>query len=124
MAQQRKRRHRLAATLARVIGFFAASAMCGVLAASLVVPAVAAAGFGVSNSISYFDNLPSELLVEPPSQATKVLTADGQTIATFYTENRIKVPLDRMSPYIRDAIVAIEDSRFYETSRHRSTRDP
>lgn len=114
MAQQTKRRHRLAATLARVIGFFAASAVCGLLAASLVVPAVAAAGFGVSGSISYFDNLPSELLVAPPSQSTKVLTADGQTIATFYTENRIKVPLAQMSPYIRDAIVAIEDSRFYK----------
>ncbi|MET3141012.1 UNVERIFIED_ORG: membrane peptidoglycan carboxypeptidase [Arthrobacter sp. UYEF2] len=114
MAQQKKRRHRLAATLGRVIGFFAASAMCGVLAASLVVPAVATVGFGVSSSISFFDALPSELIVGPPSQSTKVLTSDGQPIATFYTENRIKIPLDRISPYVRDAIVAIEDNRFYE----------
>ncbi|MBE4718751.1 transglycosylase domain-containing protein [Pseudarthrobacter sp. AB1] len=114
MAQQKKRRHRLAATLGGVIGFFAASAMCGVLAASLVVPAVATVGFGVSTSISYFENLPTELIVAPPSQSTKVLTSDGQPIATFYAENRIKIPLDRMSPYVRDAVVAIEDSRFYK----------
>ena len=88
--------------------------MCGVLAASLVVPAVAAAGLGVSTSIGFFDSLPAELTVQPPSQATRVLTSDGQPIATFYAENRVRVPLDQMSPFIKDAIVAIEDSRFYE----------
>ncbi len=43
-----------------------------------------------------------------------MLTADGKTIATFYAENRVRVPLDQMSPFIKDAIVAIEDSRFYD----------
>jgi membrane peptidoglycan carboxypeptidase len=114
MAHRKKRGHRLLATLGRVLGFFAASAMCGVLAASLVVPAVGAAGYGVTNSISFFESLPEELIVAPPSQSTKVLTADGQEIATFYAENRVKVPLDQISPFVRDAIVAIEDSRFYE----------
>ncbi|MDQ0676996.1 membrane peptidoglycan carboxypeptidase [Arthrobacter pascens] len=114
MAQKKQRRHGLAAALGRVLGFFTASALCGVLAASLVVPAVAAAGFGISRSITFFDSLPEELVVTPPSQSTKVLTADGQPIATFYVENRVRVPLDQMSPYIKDAIVAIEDSRFYD----------
>ncbi|MET3921625.1 membrane peptidoglycan carboxypeptidase [Arthrobacter sp. UYEF20] len=90
------------------------SAICGVLAASLVVPGVAAAGVAVRNSIIFFNSLPSELTVGTPSQSTKVLSADGKTIATFYAENRVKVGLDQMSPFIKDAIVAIEDSRFYE----------
>ena len=111
---KKKREHRVARTLGRILGFFTASALCGILAASLVVPAIAAAGFGVSNSISYFEKLPSELLVLPPSQSTKVLTADGKPIATFYVENRTKIPLDQMSPHVKDAIIAIEDSRFYE----------
>ncbi|MET3773759.1 membrane peptidoglycan carboxypeptidase [Arthrobacter nitrophenolicus] len=100
--------------MGRILGFLAASAMCGVLVASLVVPAIAAAGFGVSNSIGFFESLPEELTVEPPSQSTKVLTSDGQTIATFYAENRVRIPLDQMSPYIKDAVIAIEDSRFYD----------
>ncbi|MCU1518116.1 MAG: glycosyl transferase [Pseudarthrobacter sp.] len=111
---KKKTGRRLATALGRVLGFFTASAMCGLLVASLVVPAVAAAGFGVSSSISFFERLPEELTVAPPSQSTKVLASDGQLIATFYAENRIKVPLDQMSPFVRDAIVAIEDSRFYE----------
>ncbi|UEL28033.1 transglycosylase domain-containing protein [Pseudarthrobacter sp. L1SW] len=114
MAKKRKRGRGFSLALGRFFGFLAASALCGVLAASLVVPAVAAAGFGVSNSIGFFDSLPEELTVQPPSQSTKVLTSDGQPIATFFAENRVRIPLDQMSPYIRDAIVAIEDSRFYE----------
>ncbi|MFJ6271811.1 transglycosylase domain-containing protein [Pseudarthrobacter oxydans] len=114
MATKRKHRNGFGAALGRFLGFLAASAMCGVLAASLVVPAVAAAGFGVSNSIGFFDSLPEELTVQPPSQSTKVLTYDGQPIATFFAENRVRIPLDQMSPHIKDAIIAIEDSRFYE----------
>ncbi|HEU4666632.1 MAG TPA: transglycosylase domain-containing protein [Arthrobacter sp.] len=113
MAKKKKRRRGFSLVLGRFLGFLAASAMCGVLAASLVVPAVAAAGFGVSNSIGFFDSLPEELTVQPPSQSTKVLTSDGQPVATFFAENRVRIPLDQMSPFIRDAIVAIEDSRFY-----------
>lgn len=45
-----------------------------------------------------------------------MVTADGKLIATFYAENRVRVPLKQMSPFIRDAVVAIEDSRFYEHS--------
>lgn len=113
MVKKRKRRRGFGAALGRLLGFLAASVMCGVLAASLVVPAVAAAGMGVSSSIGFFESLPTELTVQPPSQATKVLTSDGQAIATFYAENRVRVPLDQMSPFIRDGIIAIEDSRFY-----------
>jgi membrane peptidoglycan carboxypeptidase len=114
MAKKTKRRRGLGTALGRFLGFLAASVMCGVLAASLVVPAVAAAGYGVSSSIGFFDSLPEELTVQPPSQSTKVLTSDGQPIATFYAENRVRIPLDQMSPHIKDAIIAIEDSRFYE----------
>lgn len=104
----------MAAALGRLVGFFTVSAICGVLAASLVVPTVAAAGVTVSNSITFFNSLPGELEVDALSQSTKMLTADGQLIATFYAENRVRVTLDQMSPYIKEAIIAIEDSRFYE----------
>lgn len=114
MVKRRKRRRGFGVALGRILGFLAASVMCGVLVASLVIPAVAAAGMGVSSSIGYFERLPEELTVQPPSQATKVLTSDGQPIATFYAENRVRVPLDQMSPFIKDGIIAIEDSRFYD----------
>ncbi|RDV12437.1 penicillin-binding protein [Arthrobacter sp. RT-1] len=114
MAKKRKRKRGPGRALGQLLGFLAASIMCGILVASLVAPALAAAKFGVSNSVGFFEGLPAELTVEPPSQSTKVLTSDGQTIATFFAENRVRVPLDQMSPYIKDAVIAIEDSRFYD----------
>ncbi|MDR7081006.1 membrane peptidoglycan carboxypeptidase [Arthrobacter ginsengisoli] len=105
---------KLGSALRRFSGYFAVSAICGVLAASLLVPAIAGAAVALRESTTMFNNLPAELRVDTPSQSTKVLTADGKTIATFYAENRVRVSLDQMSPYIKDAIVAIEDRRFYE----------
>jgi membrane peptidoglycan carboxypeptidase len=114
MALQNRAGSRRTGALRRFLVFLAVSAACGVLVASLVLPTVAAAGVAFNNSVVFFNNLPTELKVDSPSQSTKVLSADGKPIATFYAENRVKVRLDQMSPYIKDAIVAIEDSRFYE----------
>ncbi|HSN37737.1 MAG TPA: transglycosylase domain-containing protein [Arthrobacter sp.] len=111
MAQTRSR---LAKAVLGVLAYLTASALCGALAAGLLVPAVAGAGISVRESIVFFSELPADLTVDTPSQSTKVLTSDGQTIATFYAENRVKVGLDQMSPYIKDAIVSIEDRRFHE----------
>jgi membrane peptidoglycan carboxypeptidase len=107
-------RFRPATALKRFLGFIFMSALCGVLAAAMIVPGVAVAGRAVTNSITFFNDLPAEVSVDTPSLSTKVLTADGKPIATFFEENRVKVGLDQMSPHIRNAVIAIEDSRFYE----------
>ena len=60
------------------------------------------------------DNLPTELETEPLAQKTQIVDANGNLIATLYDENRVNVPLSQVSPTMRKAIVAIEDSRFYE----------
>jgi membrane peptidoglycan carboxypeptidase len=114
MALQNRAGSRRTGAFRRFLVFLVVSAACGVLTASLVLPTVAAAGVAFNNSVVFFNKLPSELKVDSPSLSTKVLSADGKQIATFYAENRVKVGLDQMSPYIKDAIVAIEDSRFYE----------
>ncbi|SDP76215.1 Membrane carboxypeptidase (penicillin-binding protein) [Arthrobacter sp. ok909] len=103
-----------ATTLGKILLFLGVSAICGVLVAGLLVPAAAVSGSAASGSIQFFDTLPAELKVDPPSQATTVLAADGSVIANLYTENRTRVSLDQMSPNIKNAIVAIEDNRFYE----------
>src|SRR6478752_2835177 len=103
-----------ATTLGKIILFLGVSAICGVLVAGLLVPAAALSGNSASGSIKFFETLPAELQVDPPSQSTTILAADGSVIANLFSENRTRVSLDKMSPYIKDAIVAIEDSRFYE----------
>jgi membrane peptidoglycan carboxypeptidase len=103
-----------ATTLGKIFAFLGVSAICGVLVAGLLVPAAAVSGSSASSSIDFFDTLPAELQVDPPSQSTKVLAADGSVIANLYAENRTRVPLDQISPFMKDAVIAIEDSRFYD----------
>ncbi|MEO5779878.1 transglycosylase domain-containing protein [Arthrobacter oryzae] len=103
-----------ATTLGKLILFLGVSSICGVLVAGLLVPAAAVSGSAASGSIQFFDTLPAELKVEPPSQSTTILASDGSVIANLYAENRTRVSLDQMSPYIKDAVIAIEDTRFYE----------
>lgn len=103
-----------ATTLGKILLFLGVSAICGVLVAGLLVPAAAVTGSSASGSIKFFETLPAELKVDPPSQSTTILASDGSVIASLYAENRTKVSLDQMSPYIKDAVIAIEDSRFYE----------
>jgi membrane peptidoglycan carboxypeptidase len=103
-----------ATTLGKILVFLGVSAICGVLVAGLLVPAAAVSGSAASGSIEFFDTLPAELKVDPPNQTTRILTADGSEIANVYTENRTKVALDQISPFMKDAVIAVEDSRFYE----------
>ncbi|PNI09331.1 glycosyl transferase [Arthrobacter sp. AFG7.2] len=103
-----------ATTLGKILVFLGVSAICGVLVAGLLVPAAAVSGSAASGSIEFFDTLPAELKVDPPNQTTRILAADGSEIASVYTENRTKVALDQISPFMKEAVIAVEDSRFYE----------
>lgn len=103
-----------ATTLGKILVFLGVSAICGVLVAGLLVPAAAVSGSAASGSIEFFDTLPAELKVDPPNQTTRILAADGSEIASVYTENRTKVALDQISPFVKEAVIAVEDSRFYD----------
>ena len=49
----------------------------------------------------------------PRPQATIVYDRAGQPAFTFFVEKRIAVPLDRVSPRMVDALIAVEDRRFF-----------
>mgnify|MGYP001259220520 CR=1 FL=1 len=83
--------------------------------AAAAFPIVAIGGLGAKATADLVDKKPADLLATAPAQTTYVYAADGQTlITTFYEEHRRYVPLSQMSPYVQQAIVASEDSRFYE----------
>lgn len=50
--------------------------------------------------------------------ATQIISEDGEVIGKFYwgNENRTNVHFQDISPYMIDALVAIEDKRFYDHS--------
>ncbi|GMA86531.1 hypothetical protein GCM10025868_17810 [Angustibacter aerolatus] len=91
----------------------ATAVVAGLIGAGLVMPAVGAVGATARGGVGFFDALPAELEQSPLSQQSRILYADGSTLATFYSENRIIVPLNKVAPIMRKAQVAIEDTRFY-----------
>ena len=51
--------------------------------------------------------------IAPRPQATLVFDRHGKPAFSYFVEQRISVPLDRVSPHMVNAIVAVEDRRFF-----------
>ncbi|MEV5549214.1 transglycosylase domain-containing protein [Streptomyces sp. NPDC052309] len=94
--------------------FLGVSVLAGAVLAGIALPAVGALGLAAKGSVESFDELPVSLKTPPLSQRTTILDAEGGAIATVYSRDRTVVGLKDISPYMQKAIVAIEDSRFYE----------
>jgi membrane peptidoglycan carboxypeptidase len=92
-----------------------AGLIAGLVVAGLAYPLTAIAGIGVKYGSNALQSMPAELTVVPTAQTTYVYARDGHTLlTTFYEEYRKQVKIQNMSPYITEAIVASEDTRFYE----------
>ncbi|MEU9231281.1 transglycosylase domain-containing protein [Streptomyces subrutilus] len=94
--------------------FLGVSVLSGVVLAGMAIPAAGALGLAAKGTVEGFDEIPANLKTPPLSQRTTILDSEGGLIATVYSRDRQVVPLTAVSPYMQKAIVAIEDSRFYE----------
>ncbi|ARU50864.1 glycosyl transferase family 51 [Cellulosimicrobium cellulans] len=101
--------------VALFLAFVLVSGVGGVLAAGLLVPLAAGANTATDTAVEVFDELPADLEPGPLSEQSRIYANDGTTrLATFYTENRIVVPLDQVSEPMKNAVIAIEDKRFWD----------
>ncbi|MBI1352233.1 MAG: glycosyl transferase family 51 [Actinomycetales bacterium] len=100
--------------LARLGGVIAAACVGGLLLAAMLLPFVGSAGVVTRDVVQNFENLPEALSTPPLPQRSLILASDGSVLATVYYQNRVEVPLDNISPLMRQATVAIEDSRFLD----------
>ncbi|WP_405491421.1 transglycosylase domain-containing protein [Streptomyces sp. NBC_00096] len=94
--------------------FLGVSVLSGVVLAGIAIPGAGALGLAAKGTVEGFDEIPANLKTPPLSQRTTILDAEGGLIATVYSRDRQVVPITAISPYMQKAIVAIEDSRFYE----------
>ncbi|NUR99104.1 MAG: transglycosylase domain-containing protein, partial [Kribbellaceae bacterium] len=93
---------------------FGVSALAGALTAGLVVSIAGLAGFGSDEVVDTLRSLPKPLNSQPADVRTRIVAADGSLIANLYDENRAPVGLAHIAPVMRQAIISIEDSRFYQ----------
>ncbi|OIV37853.1 penicillin-binding protein [Mangrovactinospora gilvigrisea] len=94
--------------------FVGVSALAGVLAAGVLLPAVGTLGVGAKASAQSFDSLPGDFKRPPLSQASHIYDSKGNLLATVYDRDRTVVKTQDIAPTMRKAIVAIEDARFYQ----------
>jgi membrane peptidoglycan carboxypeptidase len=101
---------------AGIVGRIALLAVvAGLLAGALVVPAVGAVGLVTRNTADKFNTMKTGVIGELPVRS-EILDSKGRLMAYFYPRgiDREPVSFNQISPIMRKAIVAIEDSRFYQ----------
>ena len=69
-------------------------------------------------SMGVFGELPNIAQIANPDTklATEIITEDGETLGTFFRENRTAATFYELSPWLGKALVATEDERFYSHS--------
>ncbi|MCW2815700.1 MAG: glycosyl transferase, family 51 [Nocardioides sp.] len=90
------------------------SIVLGVVVSGLAIPFAGVLGFAARSTAEATDDLPLELETESLPQKTTILASDGSVLATVFDQNRVNVSLDKISRTMVEAVVSIEDYRFYE----------
>jgi len=88
----------------------------GIVLGSTMLASSSAAGGLVGLAIS-FRNLPDVRVLRSyaPTETTHIYDISGKLIASLHGEaNREVMPLDKISPDLKRAVIAIEDSHFYQ----------
>ncbi len=104
--------------LTLIVAFLVFCVAGGVMASGAVLPAIigiSSVTKAVTPTLTDTDDVDFSLSDLP--QQSRMYASDGTTvIATFYTQNRIIVPLKSISTHMQQAMVAREDRRFFEHS--------
>jgi membrane peptidoglycan carboxypeptidase len=98
----------------RFIPLLRAGLIAGVIVAAVTYPLAGIAGIATKGGLELISRMPRDLRSVSPAQTSYLYASDGRTLlTTFYEEHRRYVPLAQISPYMQQAIVAAEDTRFY-----------
>ena len=71
-----------------------------------------------SITLGLFGPMPTFEELENPNSimATEVLSADERLLGTYFLQNRSLVSYEELNEYLKDALISVEDARFYEHS--------
>jgi membrane peptidoglycan carboxypeptidase len=94
--------------------FLVAVPIAGALMAAMLLPWIVGPGLMARSSANLLSPLPGVLGDETPAGNSVVLAADGSLITWFYRLNRTPVAAEQISEVMKQALIDIEDSRFYE----------
>ena len=100
--------------LVRVALALVVSVVAGVVLAGLAFPLIGGLGLLGKGAAEDFNVLPEKPPALSLSQRSRILDKNGNVLATLFTENRVQVKLTSVPLQARQALIAIEDNRFYQ----------
>ena len=92
----------------------AATVVAGVAGALALAPVAGISGAGIARTNETMASNLSELTYGDTPGVTTITDVTGEPMAWVFNQRRYEVPGDQISQHMKDAIVAIEDHRFYE----------
>lgn len=98
----------------RLGALLAAAVVAGLIAGLMALPLIGGTGVTARNVVQNFERLPETMDTPPLPQRSQILASDGSVIATLFYQNRVEIPLQSVAPIMRQATVAIEDSRYLD----------
>lgn len=96
--------------------FVLVSALAGVLIAGLALPVVGTVGLTAKAASDHFEDIPDDFTAPQLPQRNTMVADDGSVIATEfgYEGNRVVEPITAISKFMPEALVSIEDQRFWQ----------
>lgn len=92
----------------------AATVVAGVAGALALAPVAGISGAGITRTNETMASNLSELTYGDTPGVTTITDSTGEPMAWVFNQRRYEVPSDQISQHMKDAIVAIEDHRFYD----------
>ncbi|MDR2381253.1 MAG: transglycosylase domain-containing protein [Bifidobacteriaceae bacterium] len=102
--------------LAGTIAFVVVSVTCGILGSVLLLPLATVGSAVADTGRTVVDQVDDDLEMPRLSEKSYLLASDGTLLTSFYSQNRVVVSLEQISQHMQDAVVALEDRRFWEHS--------
>ena len=96
--------------------FVIVSALAGVLLAGLALPVVGSLGLTAKAASDHFEDIPDDFTTPQLPQRTTLLADDGSVVASTWSDygNRVVLPMSDISASMPEALVSVEDQRFYQ----------
>jgi membrane peptidoglycan carboxypeptidase len=108
-------RARLAALLGTRLGsMVAVIVVLGIITSLVALPIVVPLAAAAKNNANRFGNVPPLPKIGNLAQRSEIVDSKGHLIGILQEQNREYVQLKSIPRVVRDAVVAIEDDRFYE----------
>jgi membrane peptidoglycan carboxypeptidase len=103
------------ALITAIAGIAGLSLVTGLLVGVFALPVAGLAGIATRDAAQTFNNLSVPALTTLPTRS-EILDSEGHLIAYYYPNHIYRVPVayNEIAPVMRQAIVAIEDSRYYK----------